>query len=434
MYYLIPSFALLATSIVALSSSSTLTFGDTVPLEEIRRSHDIPSLGVAKIANGVLTAETTGYRKWDSNAIVTKDDKWHLGSLTKSMTATLLSILIKDGLLRWDTHVKDAVAPGIKVHDDYRDVTLDMLTTHTSGINQSAQNSIKFMERMRNLDSHPMQGRIEWAKQCLSLPAVHRPGTQFNYSNTGYIILGHIMEHATNKSWEDLMMEKVWQPLGMDGCGFGAAHGSNPDVIEQPWPHKLLDDSVVDAVDPLDRYADNPKALGPAGTVHCTLDAWSKFLVFHMRGHNGRNIPIALPQLFFIKLHTAYLNDYTYGGWFATQRDWADRGRNLVLNHVGTNLKNYAVAWLDVEDEKAYVAVSNAAEPPLEGVRPLGGRAAKAANSAIEAVLPKPFLDSTQEDVKAPSPAGEGFEQGTGNRHDSLLRTKVHEQIVLPSA
>lgn len=426
--------ALLALSVVSFCSSFALASEKSDLLEDIRQLHHIPSLGVAKIINGSFFTETTGYRKWDSDTRVTNQDKWHLGSLTKSMTATIFAILIEDGLLSWKTLVKDVVAPEIarKVHPDYANVTLDMLTTHTSGIDQSAQFSDDFMEKMLDLDSHPVQGRIEWAQHSLTRPAEDPPGTKFKYSNTGYIILGHIMEYATNKSWEDLMIERVWRPLGMDGCGFGVAPESQPGAIEQPWPHRLFNETDVVSIDPFDRYADNPKAVGPAGTVHCNLESWSKFLNMHVRGHNGKPVPLPLTQISFIKLHTPHLDNYTYGGWDAFRRSWAGEGRNLVLHHTGSNLRNWAVAWLDVEDERAYMSVTNACDQYLHPDDPT--RAANATDSAVLAIIRGRLLSSAQDQGILLSAGDVNLDEGTGDRHGRPTRAKGYAQIVLQSS
>lgn len=96
--------------------------------------------------------------------MVTDIDKWHLGSLTKSMTATLLAILVKEGSLRWDMLVKDVVAAEVArtIHPDYMNVTIDMLTTHTSGIHQpEALASDDFWERMWDPELRVTQARLE---------------------------------------------------------------------------------------------------------------------------------------------------------------------------------------------------------------------------------------------------------------------------------
>lgn len=426
--------ALLASSIVAFCSSSALASKRLDLLEDIRHSYRIPSLGVAKVTNGSLYSETTGYRKWGNDTKVTDQDKWHLGSLTKSMTATVFAILIEEGVLGWDTLLKDAVAPDLapKVHPDYANVTLDMLTTHTSGIDQSAQYSNDFMEEMWDPKLPPVQGRFEWAQHSLSRPAEDLPGTRFKYSNTGYIILGHIMEYTMNKSWENLMIEKVWSPLGMDGCGFGVAPEPHPGAIEQPWPHRLFNETDVVSIDPFDRYADNPMAMAPSGQVHCTLESWSKFLNMHMRGHNGKAVPIPLTQDSFIKLHTPRLDNYAYGGWGVTRRPWAGGGRNLVLQHTGSNLLNFAVARLDVEDERAYVSVTNSADQDSNADDPT--RAADATDSAILAVINGRLLSSSQGRTIVLSPGGVGLNEDNSNRHDEFMRTKGYGQVVLPSS
>jgi hypothetical protein len=93
---------------------------------------------------------------------------------------------------------------------------------------------------------------------------------------------------------------------------------------------------------------DNPPAIAPAGTVHCDMESYMKFVQAHMDGENGRPTPLGIRQDTFKILHTPYPpsspNDvlYTYGSWFYLEgaADWWSR--SPLLWHNGSNRFHYS--------------------------------------------------------------------------------------------
>ena len=80
------------------------------------------------------------------------------------------------------------------------------------------------------------------------------------------------------------MEQRLFEPYGMDECGFGAPTGA------QPWGHSDWDGGTPK--DPDTAQSDNPPGLGPAGTVHCTLASWGQFVALHLRGARGVGVVI----------------------------------------------------------------------------------------------------------------------------------------------
>src|SRR2546421_79764 len=78
-------------------------------LEPIRQKHDLPALAAAVVhADGRAVVGATGFRKYGDPARVTAEDQFHIGSCTKSMTATLIGMLVEEGKLRWDLTLAEA--------------------------------------------------------------------------------------------------------------------------------------------------------------------------------------------------------------------------------------------------------------------------------------------------------------------------------------
>ena len=147
----------------------------------------------------------------------------------------------------------------------------------------------------------------------------------------------------------------------MEHCGFGPVPLAYPNATNEPWPHYANTTTSPPTITPIypDKYSDNFPALGPAGTAHCDLESYSKFLGLHLDGWNKRQTAV-LPPSAFQTLHTAYpSNDtvrYTSGGW-ATQNDPTTGKATLI--HDGSNTLNYAEAYLIGDLDTAFTSNTN---------------------------------------------------------------------------
>jgi len=352
-------------------------------LEPIRKEYRLPAIAAAVIRNGRTVAlGAMGLRKIGSGVEVTDDDKFHIGSCTKAMTATLVAILVERGELRWDTTLV-AVLPDLaeEMHPDYRNVTLKHLLAHRAGLPPSEKTWPKgksFMD-MHNLLGSPMQQRLAYAEMILGQEPITKPGSKYVYSNAGYAVLGVIVEQTMNTAWETMMKEMLFDPLGMTTAGFGAM--GSPDKVDQPWQHKFIDGELT-PIEP-GPFSDNPPAIAPGGTVHCSVKDWAKFIALHLKGAR-RGKTLLKPQTFKV-LHTPAFGGSYMSGWEVTKRDWAGGD---VLTHKGTNGMNFAVVWMAPKRNFAVLVVSNQGE----------GNVAEACDKAAWTLIEKFLLN--KEDKK----------------------------------
>ena len=152
---------------------------------------------------------------------------------------------------------------------------------------------------------------------ALSRKPAAKPGTKFQYSNIGYAIAGAMCERVTGKTWEDLMRERLFNPLGMTTAGFGPP--GTAAKVDQPWGH-LASGAKLKPIPP-GRKADNPAVIGPAGTVHCSLADWAKFAAASLPHDANHKSLVSAATL--RKLHTPLAGeDYAFG-WLVTERGWA---------------------------------------------------------------------------------------------------------------
>ncbi len=323
-------------------------------LEVVRENRDVPALAAALVyERQVIEMSAVGLRAAGSPEAVMTGDLWHIGSLTKAMTATLAARLVERGEIAWSTTVGD-VFPDLvtRMRAEYVQVTFDQLMYHTSGLPVDFQTAI--WSTLRSDPSPLPVQRRRWAAELLALQPETSRGTHL-YTNAGYIVAGSMMEEITGETWEELMRREVFEPLGMSVAGFGAP--GSAALVDQPRGHVRQGSAWL----PLSPgpQADNPPAIGPAGTVHVTLADYSRYMAAHVAGARGGAGLVSSES--FLKLHTpAPGTDYSLG-WAVTERNWANGG---VITHGGSNGYWFATVWIGPQRDLAMFAVANAGGDP----------------------------------------------------------------------
>ena len=141
------------------------------------------------------------------------DTKFRLGSITKQFTATLILQLVEQGKIKLDGKVSDYL-PEYR-QDTGAKITIHHLLSHTSGVpNYTA--ALGFFE---NVSRNPFKVD-DFIKKYASGDLEFEPGAKFNYSNSGYFLLGAIIEKVTGKPYEQVLKERITDPLGMKNTGY----------------------------------------------------------------------------------------------------------------------------------------------------------------------------------------------------------------------
>lgn len=250
-----------------------------VKLEAIRRAHALPALAaVAVIKDEIRAQAAVGIRKVGAPEAVTLQDKWHIGSCTKSMTATVAAMLVEQGKLRWETKIGDVFREQRETMDpSWETVTLEMLLSHRGGA--PAEPPANLWRNAWARAGTPLEQRANFVQGLLLRRTQAPPGTKFIYSNQGYAMAGAMMERVAGKPWEELMQTMLFAPAHMTSAGFGAP--ASPGKVDQPWGHK----GAELAPGPPGPAADNPPAIGPSGTVHCSLPDLAHYGALHARSN-----------------------------------------------------------------------------------------------------------------------------------------------------
>lgn len=317
-------------------------------LQPLVKKHEVPALGAAVIDRGQLVAiGAAGVRKVGDPTPVTSADLWHLGSCTKAMTATLLARFVERGELQWNTTVA-AGLPDLADGMDpaARQITVEQLLSHHSGLPGGPPPAL--WSKLFHYTGTTTAARTEVAAAMLAVAPEATPGSRYLYSNAGYMIAGAIAERLGHDSWEHLLQQQVFAPLQMQSAGFGPP--GRADAVVQPFGHRAGKPPSPIAPGP---EADNPPALGPAGTVHCSLADWSRFALLHLGCASG-DAAIVTPTTL-QALHTARGDGYGLG-WGVTARPWA---KGPVLSHSGSNTIWYCVIWAAPEEHFAVLVTCN---------------------------------------------------------------------------
>src|SRR5437868_7361839 len=288
----------------------------------------------------IIAQGVAGVRKRGTAERITLDDRFHLGSCTKAMTATLVAMLVEGGKLNWTTTLGELFADTVKpMHPACEKVTLRQVLAHRAGLRFEPDGLAQVFKELlgrppRSLPGTLPQQRLEIATQALSRPPGISPDTKYWYSNVGYVLAGAVLEQLTGRAWEELMRERLFQPLDISTGGFGAP--GTADKTEQAWGHSPV---LGKPLDPRSPAAELPLFYGPAGLAHMTVTDWAKFIALHLRGDPANpHCQAALLKLdTFAEMHAV--------APATTSRGWVIRGLNFLATGDAAPAVIYCAGW-----------------------------------------------------------------------------------------
>ncbi len=149
--------------------------------------------------------------------------KFEIGSITKQFTSLLVLQFVGEGQIKLDGRLSDYLPFYRK--DTGRRVTVHQLLTHTSGI----PNFFEAPGFLEGSDSRRHYEVQEFSQAHCSGDLKFEPGTQFDYSDSGYFLLGAVLEHVSGKTYERLLNERIFGPLGMKDSGYARSQTVLPN-------------------------------------------------------------------------------------------------------------------------------------------------------------------------------------------------------------
>ena len=214
------------------------------------------------------TTGTSGLQDALTGVSFESDTRVHVGSLTKTLLATGVLRLASQGRIDLDAPVIEFL-PELFESDPpvgFSDITIRQLLDHTAGISDSYLWQI-FSER-----AHPDSPLVAaFPDPAEQLKVRSPPGSQFNYSNMGYVLLGMVIESATGRRYESYLDDHLLAPLGMHNSTFTFTTQAGDDTdTKLAWGH----------VDGGSRFAATPMYLRPAGQFTTTAADFGRLLLF----------------------------------------------------------------------------------------------------------------------------------------------------------
>jgi len=223
-----------------------------------------PGASIAVVRNGrMLFAKGYGVRTIGDTARVDAHTLFQIASNTKAFTTAALAILVDEGKLAWDDPVTKFL-PGFQLYDPYvtRELTVRDLVTHKSGLGLGAGDLLWFHSSYNRAE---IAHRIRFARPASSFRSAYA------YDNVLYIVAGEIFPAVAGQSWDDVVKNRVFTPLGMSESGTTTAFFTSSR--NAATPHGIEDGRLQ--VVPLDSV-DN---ISPAGGIASNVTDLARWLV-----------------------------------------------------------------------------------------------------------------------------------------------------------
>lgn len=281
----------------------------------------------------ILLNQGFGFANWEHHVSNTATTKYRIGSLTKAFTALAIFQLHEKGKL----NVNDNITKYIPAYPNGDRISIYNCLTHTSGIPNYTSFPDFWSTTMRLPSTLP-----QLIDSFKDLELHFNPGSRFEYSNSGYAILTAIIEHVSNMSYSDYILENICRPIGMvnTGCDDGI------QVVPQLASGYSYWETPIHSA-----YADLSFPLGAYGLYSTTEDLhlWDKAL------SSSQLLPKELTDLMF----TPHLSSYACG-WVVS-----DISNRRCLHHFG-DISGFSNEFLRFhEDNVTIIFLSNIDVTPV---------------------------------------------------------------------
>jgi CubicO group peptidase (beta-lactamase class C family) len=171
-------------------------------------------------AGQVLFSQGYGMANIDLKISNTPTIKFHIGSLTKQFTAFAILLLQQQGKL----NVQDPICKYVKeCPETWQAITIHQLLIHTSGIPE-----FNTTPGIQEFVMHP-ETPLQIIAQFRNLPLDFKPGEKYAFSNSGYMLLGYIIEKLSGQPYASFLQENIFDPLQMKASGYDGDQQTGPD-------------------------------------------------------------------------------------------------------------------------------------------------------------------------------------------------------------
>ncbi len=223
--------------------------------QEMEREH-IPGVTIGFVKDDDMWVKGFGYADLENSVPAKANSSYRLASITKSMTAVAILQLVEKGKINLDAEVQTYVPDFPKKRWP---ITVRQLLFHLSGLRHNVESEKAVTRHLTTKEA---------VAQYADSDLVAEPGTKFSYSSPGYVLLGAVIERASNQSYEDYMRQNIWDPLEMNDTRMDDPADIIPNRVRG---YRLIDGEVKNSqsVDVSNRFA--------AGGIRTTVVDLLKF-------------------------------------------------------------------------------------------------------------------------------------------------------------
>ncbi|OXA89450.1 serine hydrolase domain-containing protein [Flavobacterium hercynium] len=309
-------------------------------VDSIRIQYKIPELSYAVVSSDrILEIDALGYQRINTKLKAKLSDKFRLGSITKTITSYIATILVKEGKIKWETKFFD-LYPELKASSNPAtyDFTLEDFLTFKANINTWSYGNDT--PTQKEIKGNNQQQRYEFIAWFLKQNPVLEKQAIY-WSNPSYVAAGLMLEKATGKSYETLVKE-LGKNLGV-AFDFGAPNLKDKN---QPWGH---DEDLVP-----EKPALNYKLnwLSSAGNINVSLPDYCKFTQMQLQGLLGKSKVLTAED--FDKMHYG-LPEFSFG-WNSEIKEENQLKYSFHNGNPGTFLTK---VYLCKNIDKAFILFAN---------------------------------------------------------------------------
>lgn len=282
-------------------------------IEKCQKDWNVPGVAVAVIKDGeVCFSECTGYRDVENQLELNADTIIPIASSTKTFTTTVLAALVDEGLLNWDTKIRDYI-PEFALMDEYASnhTTPRDLACHRTGLPRH-----DLMMYKADLSLAELIRRIRFLEPNMEFRSA------MQYQNQMFMTLGYLIEKITGKVWTEVVKEKIFIPLGMDRSNFTITDS----LKDLNYCKGYIRDK--DSVNELPLA--NCDSVGTAGAINSTLNDMIKYLKFHMNKGKVGDIQL-ISEKSLAEIHTPQVVVRDFAPWEFKEVDFFCYGLGWFL-------------------------------------------------------------------------------------------------------
>lgn len=319
---------------------------------------EVPGVAIAIVKNDkVILSRGYGVRKIGENTPVDDKTFFAIGSASKAFTAATIAMLVDEGKLKWDDPATKYL-PGFQLFDPYvtREITVRDLLCHRSGLERG-----DLLWYGSNYSRDQILQRVRYLKPSWSFRS------QFGYQNIMYLAAGQVAANVTGKSWDDIVHERIFKPLGMNTSNTTIRDLKSLNNVASPH------NKIKEKVQTIDwRNIDN---IAPAGSINSNVSEMIEWVRLHLNNgkfgdkqviSSGSVTEMHTPQTVIrregpwsLLMPEAHFLNYGLG-WFL--QDY--RGR-LIIQHGGNIDGMSALVAMMPEEKVGIVILTNMDGSPL---------------------------------------------------------------------